>query len=119
GADKHVEEAAAAIEAKGAQARILSFNGITRTFTLSRVTVHSADALYFKFPSQYGTMVAYLKTLNLGKLHIHHIRFLPFYFVNDLLDFARILGVPYNYMMHDFVAFCPRVHLIDRNFSYC
>lgn len=119
GVDKFVETAAALVEAEGNIAWILLFNPIKRRFTLSRTRIHSGEQLTFKFPSQYKQMLLHLQTLGIAKFHIHHIRYLPLCFIDDLPELANRISQTYDYMMHDFIAFCPRIHLIDGNFHYC
>lgn len=119
GVDKFVEDMAANVAADKKQAWILHFNPLKRKFFLSRLKIHSSHSIAFRFPSQYWEMMAHLRSLELGRLHIHHTRYLPYYFVKDLPAFAEALEVTYDYTMHDFIAFCPRVHLIDGDFHYC
>lgn len=119
GVDKYVEDAALVIEQNQQQAWILSFQPVQRRFILSRGKIHAEDTVGFNFPAAYPEMLSHLQSLGLEKLHIHHIRYLPFYFLKDIPEFVCLLGVPYNYTIHDFITFCPRIHLIDSNFRYC
>ncbi len=119
GVEQYVEDAADTLEASGKQAWILYFHPLQRQFILSCRKAHSEKKLSFQFPAQYADMVAYLRTLGIEKLSIQHTRYLPLYLLKDLAEFAEYLEVPYSYTMHDFIALCPRIHLIDGNFSYC
>lgn len=120
GVDKFVEDSAAIIEADNKKAWILYFHPLKRKFFLSDRKIHTGSTrLSFRFPSEYKKMVAHLQSLGLKKLHVNHTRYLPFYFLKDLPEFAQTLGIPYDYTLHDFFSFCPRVHLIDNNFRYC
>ncbi len=119
GVDKYVEDAASLREAKSEEAWILHFHPIKRRFFLSHGKIRTDNAITFKFPGEFARMVSHLQTLGIKEFHIHHIRYLPFFMVQDLPDFASSLGAPYDYTMHDFIAFCPRIHLIDKDSRYC
>jgi len=120
GVDKHVEDVASKLEAQGTETWVLHFQLFARKFVLTRgPQAGIGQRQIFLFPLQYAEMVVTLQSLGFAKLHIHHTGYLPYYFLQDLQEFAGILGIPYDYVMHDFIALCPRVHLVDGNFRYC
>lgn len=119
GVDKYVGEMAAKIEASGKQAWVLYFDPLQRKFLLSRGTIMAENALGFTFPSQYAALVTHLQSLGIGQFHIHHTRYLPLCVLRDLPEFASYFSISYDFMLHDFASFCPRIHLIDAHYQYC
>jgi glycosyltransferase involved in cell wall biosynthesis len=103
GADKHVAEQAA-----GKRSLVLSFHWLTRAYKLDGQSFWSPDAL-----------LKHLRAQGVTHLHLHHTRFFPYSFIRALPEFAGALGVHYDVMLHDFTAFCPRIHLIDEHWRYC
>jgi GT2 family glycosyltransferase len=52
-------------------------------------------------------------------IHIHHLAGFP----EKMADFIRIvcarIGIHYDLTMHDYMAICPRINLVDGSGSYC
>lgn len=119
GADKHVSDAATSLEIEGRQAWVLYFDPLRRQFYLSRGKIRAGNAAVFTFPAQYAAMVVHLQTLGIAHFHIHHTRYLPLCLLQDLPKLASYLGVTYDYTLHDYTSFCPRIHLINAEYHYC
>jgi len=60
-----------------------------------------------------------LKRIRITHVHVHHFAGLS----ERSPDFIRlacgIAGIPYDVTLHDYMAICPRIFLIDRNGLYC
>lgn len=71
--------------------------------------------LYFRLPHELDGLVKFLRAAAIGRIHFHHTVRLD----NALLRLPEILGVPYDYTVHDYYSFCPQITLTTELFSYC
>jgi GT2 family glycosyltransferase len=62
---------------------------------------------------------ALLKSLNLGRVHLHSLVGYSAREVSDMLAAIRLAGLPYDFTVHDYAPICPRITMIDWGGSYC
>jgi GT2 family glycosyltransferase/glycosyltransferase involved in cell wall biosynthesis len=70
---------------------------------------------FFEVPSDWETMVAFLASLGIARLHLHHVHGYP----AAILELPARLGIAYDVTLHDQFAVCPQYHLSDKNGNYC
>jgi O-antigen biosynthesis protein len=62
---------------------------------------------WYATPSQWADCLVTLRSLNITRVHIHHIHGLP----NKIRQLANDLGVPYDITLHDHWPLTPNYHL--------
>jgi glycosyltransferase involved in cell wall biosynthesis len=72
-------------------------------------------AAYFTLPGDMPALVALLRELDLARIHFHHVHGLP----RAVLDLPSMVGVPYDYTLHDYHVVCPQYHLVSADGRYC
>ncbi len=64
-------------------------------------------------------LLAHLRELGISRVQIHHL----FEFSSDgpriMHELLTQAGIPYDFIVHDFLALCPRINLADRKGLYC
>ena len=80
-----------------------------------RSTPGLASALYFRAPQELDALAELLRNLGVGRVHFHHTLRLP----GGLLELPKMLGLPYDYTIHDYFCFCPQITLTTESFEYC
>jgi glycosyltransferase involved in cell wall biosynthesis len=70
---------------------------------------------WFDAASEWDECRAFLASLGLSRVHIHHVHGLP----REALDLANSLGIPCDVTLHDHYAICPQYHLADPQGVYC
>jgi glycosyltransferase involved in cell wall biosynthesis len=70
---------------------------------------------WFETAVEWPECVAFLKSLGIARVHVHHVHGLP----KEALDLPRALGVPFDVTLHDHFAICPQYHLADPSGRYC
>ncbi len=78
-----------------------------------RAGAHLRIAL--RLPQERWLLVALLRQLGVGRVHIHHLVDLP----AELAQLASWLNVPYDITVHDYYAICPRITLTGSKDRYC
>jgi glycosyltransferase involved in cell wall biosynthesis len=77
---------------------------------------HSQDfVMYFTLPADMSVLATLLRTLDLARIHFHHVHGLP----RAVLDLPSALRVPYDCTLHDYYAICPQYHLVTTDGHYC
>jgi glycosyltransferase involved in cell wall biosynthesis len=77
---------------------------------------HSQDfVMYFTLPADMSVLATLLRTLDLARIHFHHVHGLP----RSVLDLPAATGVPYDCTLHDYYAICPQYHLVTEDGRYC
>ncbi len=71
--------------------------------------------LYFHAPEELNALHAALRSLGIGRIHFHHTVRLP----GEAMGLPAVLGVPYDYTVHDYFSFCPQITLTAASFKYC
>lgn len=67
-------------------------------------------------PGQTDTsLLETLRTLQIHAMHIHHWVGLP----PAIWDLPQALGVPFDFTVHDFYSFCPRISMLDQTGQFC
>jgi GT2 family glycosyltransferase len=74
-----------------------------------------APNLRYDIPANLPELVAILRRLRIDEMEISHFLHLD----ARVIDALRMLGVPYDVVLHDYAWICPRVTLIDGSGRYC
>jgi GT2 family glycosyltransferase/glycosyltransferase involved in cell wall biosynthesis len=72
-------------------------------------------AAYFTLPADMQALVTLLSSLDLARIHFHHVHGLP----RAVLELPGAAGVPYDCTLHDYCAICPQYHLVTVDGRYC
>ena len=72
-------------------------------------------ALYFSLPAELSVLAETLRTIGVERLHFHHIHMHP----RAILELPALVGVPYDYTLHDYHPICPQYHLVAEDGHYC
>ena len=72
-------------------------------------------ALYFTLPGDLPMLAETLRTLGVERLHFHHVHLQP----RSILELPAVVGVPYDYTLHDYHPICPQYHLVAEDGRYC
>ncbi len=70
---------------------------------------------YFPLPSAYPNLLDFLKSLEIVRLHFHHIIGLN----RQILQLPRDLSLPYDFTLHDYYPICPQYTLTFEDGRYC
>src|SRR5208337_21007 len=103
GVQRHIEELAARL---GGTANVLLLSSAVRGVNLSLPALpgHSVVTLA---GDRLDDLVAYLRTTNLQRAHVHHVAGLDL----DLPALLRRLDLGFDVTVHDYFAICPQVNL--------
>lgn len=69
----------------------------------------------FPLPAETPQLEAFLKGLELARIHYHHLAGLP----ESVARLPDVLGVPYDFTVHDYYTICPRFDLVRLDGAYC
>ena len=72
-------------------------------------------ALYFTLPAELSMLADTMRTIGVERLHFHHIHLQP----RAILELPALVGVPYDYTLHDYHPICPQYHLVTEDGRYC
>jgi O-antigen biosynthesis protein len=113
GVDKHVRDLVALMRWR-ADFFLLAPNlgGLLR---LSRLVPETGPVFYFRSPQELDGLVNFLRAAAIGRIHYHHTLWLA----GEILKLPEILGVPYDYTVHDYYSFCPQIFLTTESALYC
>lgn len=117
--EQNVEYMAERLESEGIRVFVMHYTPLKKSMILSRAAVLGEDIMNFRFPAKYAELVATLGKLQIKRIYLHHTQFLPYYFLQEVPSFAKLLGVPFDYFVYDFISICPRINLIDGSEKYC
>lgn len=119
GTQQHVQEEVERLTNRGMSVFLLS--GGTKGDRSARITHSSAGAL----PSLEALALDgrelwdLIARLQISQVHVHHM----IDFASDLLEVVAVeltrMGIPYDFVVHDYMAICPRINLVDRTGFYC
>jgi GT2 family glycosyltransferase/glycosyltransferase involved in cell wall biosynthesis len=112
GVERHIGELAARLNET---ANVLLLGSSARGVSLSVPALpgHSVLALT---GDRLDELVSYLRTVNLRRVHVHHVAGLDL----DLRALLRRLDVGYDMTVHDYYAICPQVNLLPSpGHRYC
>ena len=70
-------------------------------------------------PEDLSSLVTALRILRVGHVHVHHGGSLGDRAPSWLSRVCHELGVPFDVTVHDYAAWCPRIHLEDEAGRYC
>lgn len=74
----------------------------------------------FAYPYDLQTFITVMQGLHIKHLHIHHLIGQHYWDVVELLQATcQTLGIAYDFTIHDYLAVCPRINLINGQNQYC
>lgn len=121
GTERHVQDLAAALERDGVA---VFFARVDTTRPDALVVIaseggESVDLASFDMASGLEQFVGFLRRLHVRHVHLQHLADLP-NATADWLQFAcRMAGLHYDVSLHDYMAICPRINLVDARGAYC
>ncbi|MBW1780213.1 MAG: FkbM family methyltransferase [Deltaproteobacteria bacterium] len=75
--------------------------------------------LSFDLPQQFGELLEVLATLDIGHIHVHNFAGFQHAAPDVIRLVAELLGVDYDFTVHDYISLCPNTHLVDQNGLPC
>ncbi len=75
--------------------------------------------LSFDLPQQFGELMEVLATLDIGHIHVHNFAGFQHAAPDVIRLVAELLGVDYDFTVHDYIPLCPNVHLVDQSGVPC
>jgi len=119
GTAQHVNEEIARLESQGRGVVVLSGGrGGRGTVQLANPGVEELPTLE-TLPLEGSELVELLSGLGIAEIQIQH---LADFGADAARCFARLmdrLGLPYDFVLHDYLAVCPRINLADTSGMYC
>jgi GT2 family glycosyltransferase len=112
GVEKHVNDLARLV---ADSTEVLVLRPDEGSMTLGWLRPGEEFEAFFETPGEWDAMIAFLASLGVVRLHLHHVHGFPI----EVLDLPKRLGVPYDVTLHDQFAVCPQYHLADANGVYC
>jgi GT2 family glycosyltransferase/glycosyltransferase involved in cell wall biosynthesis len=85
------------------------------TVKLSWPRAGESFALYFTLPTELPMLAETMRAIGVERLHFHHIHLQP----RSILELPALVGVPYDYTLHDYHPICPQYHLVTEDGEYC
>jgi GT2 family glycosyltransferase/glycosyltransferase involved in cell wall biosynthesis len=85
------------------------------TVKLSWPRAGESFALYFTLPGDLPMLAETLRAVGVERMHIHHVHLQP----RSILELPAVIGVPYDYTLHDYHPICPQYHLVTEDGRYC
>ncbi|NEX19400.1 glycosyltransferase [Thiorhodococcus mannitoliphagus] len=73
------------------------------------------DSLSVPSPQSSSELLDTLRQLGVSSVRMHQWIGLPL----GVWNLAEMLGVPFDYSLHDYYAACPRIHLLDHRDQFC
>jgi GT2 family glycosyltransferase/glycosyltransferase involved in cell wall biosynthesis len=111
GVRRHVEDLAALLEPDFGVVFVEPAGGKVVRVRLPGV----AGCAHFVLPADFGALAQALRWLGVVRLHLHHVQGMP----QAILDLPRATDLVYDVTLHDYVAICPQLHLVDAAGRYC
>jgi glycosyltransferase involved in cell wall biosynthesis len=71
--------------------------------------------MYFTLPRDLALLAETLRALGVERMHFHHVHLQP----RSILELPAVVGVPYDYTLHDYHPICPQYHLVAEDGRYC
>lgn len=128
GTHRHVSDLAARLDREGVQVFLLqpSDPGVLRLSRmkppLGQTSPGPGDLdpllganLEFRLPQDFDALVEVLDQANVRHLHLQHSLGVD----ASVFELGTALGCEFDATLHDYLAICPRVHLIDDRGRYC
>ena len=85
------------------------------TVKLSWPRAGESFALYFTLPGDLPMLAETMRAIGVERMHFHHVHLQP----RSILELPAVLGVPYDYTLHDYHPICPQYHLVTEDGRYC
>jgi O-antigen biosynthesis protein len=73
----------------------------------------------FKMSDGPEALAEFVNSINVRHIHIQHLAGLGTIAPDFFRSLARLAGVPYDVTLHDYMAVCPRINMIDFTGVYC
>lgn len=118
GIEKHIKELADLIESDGI-ATIVCKSSRTAKHSLSRSTNDDFPNLPGIDWNDIDGACALLKSLNLGRVHLHSLVGFSDLEITNMLISIKKAGLKYDFTVHDYAPICPRITMMDWGGSYC
>jgi glycosyltransferase involved in cell wall biosynthesis len=80
-----------------------------------RLQAHGTDYAAIYRPADYDRLAADLRDLAVWHIHYHQIPFFP----RRITELPEHLGLAYDVTVHDYLAICPRINMMDETGFYC
>ncbi len=71
--------------------------------------------VYFSVPYDYPKLLDFIRSLEIARLHIHHVIGLN----RQILQLPQDLCLPYDFTLHDYYPICPQYTLTFKDGRYC
>ncbi|HEV2364877.1 MAG TPA: glycosyltransferase [Caulobacteraceae bacterium] len=116
GVGRRVKERARALAKEGL--RVLTLAGESddrRTWATVAAAGERFGDLQFTLPDAFDALTAFLQTLSIERVEVHHFIGLG----RQLEALLQRLGRPYEVAIHDYAWLCPRITLISGEARYC
>lgn len=121
GTERHVQDLSRLLEANGVPVffcRIISADSGHLQID-DPLTPETPNLPLIKIDRDIDGFVKLVQQIGVVHLHIHHLAGFP----EVTPDFFRIAaaaaGITYDVTLHDYIAICPRIHLVDQSGVYC
>lgn len=79
----------------------------------------SGEPLVFDLHKDQADIVAFARRMGVVSLLVNHVIDMPADILPWIVSASRALGVPYDIILHDYFAVCPRVNLVDDRGRFC
>jgi glycosyltransferase involved in cell wall biosynthesis len=113
GVARHVAELASSLSGG---AHVLLLKPWRRSFVeLCGTGEHEDLRLWFHGAQEWDSLLAFLRSLGVARVHYHHVQGLP----ARVLGIGATLGVAWDVTIHDYYPLCPQYQLTDASGRYC
>lgn len=79
----------------------------------------SGETQVFDFPADESRLVAFARQTGVRSILVNHVVDMPPAIASLIVSASRALEVPFDMILHDYYAVCPRVNLIDDSGRFC
>lgn len=104
-------------------ALLLAIPGSTKGDTIRLSGVEGRLALLnvreFDLERDFGDFVSFLKSIQVDAIEVHSTVGWSTHLIQFIPIVAQSLGIPFDFMAHDYVPLCPQINLINQSGIYC
>ncbi len=123
GTEQHVLEEAERLEQNGYGVFRLfaerDHSDIVRLTHMDTPEVPNLSGLDLGDETDRKDLLSHLRELEIGRVQIHHLFEFSAEAPRIMHELLSSAGIPYDFIVHDFLALCPRINLADRKGLYC
>lgn len=76
---------------------------------------HGEAKAWFALPRELPLLAATLRALGVVRIHVHHVHGYP----PSVLELPDAAGLPFDITLHDYMAICQQLQLVDAQGRYC